>query len=267
MKFGLIHYNAPGDTFETFLDYAAKTGFDAVELFSGIAMKDGVDSPEKEAEKVRKQVESRGLSVAALGAGNDFVLLDKAEIQRQVERMARVCKIALILGTHVIRTEGGRRKPEVPQDKECDAMAECLKRCCDFIERDGIRLAVDNHGYVTNDGDLQFRLFCKVGSPNVGATMDTMNYRWMGHSVETCNRFYDLIAPYVFHTHMKDGTGSQKDYVGAALGDGEINLKHAVRALRRCNFPGVYCAEWEGRGDKGEGYAKCLAWLKANVKP
>lgn len=265
MKLGLIHYNTPGDTLEGYLDYAAKTGFDAVELFSGDVWGKETDSPEREAERVRKMVESRGLGVSALGAGNDFVLLDTDLIRQQVERMGRICKLALILGTRVIRTEGGRRKPEVALEKECDAMAECLKRCTDFIERDGVYLAVDNHGHVTNDGDLQLRLFRKVGSPNVGANLDTMNYRWMGHSIEACNRFYDLIAPYVFHTHMKDGRGSQREYVGEALGQGEINLQHALKALRRCNYKGVFCAEWEGRGDKAAGYAQCLAWLKANL--
>lgn len=266
MKFGLIHYNAPGDTFEAFLDYAAKTGFDSVELFSGIALKEGVDSPEKEAERVRKKVEERGLKVCALGAGNDFVLLDEQQIRSQVERMERVCKLAKIMGTNIIRTEGGRAKPEVPPEKYCEAMAGCLKRCCDFIEREDINLGVDNHGTVTNDGELQVRLFKTVNSKHVGATMDTMNYRWMGHSVETCNRFYELVAPYVFHTHIKDGRGSQRSYVGEAHGEGEINLKHALNALKKAGYKGVYCAEWEGRGDKAEGYAKCLAWMKANVK-
>ena len=265
MKYGLIHYNTPGDTLEEFLDYTAETGFDAVELFSSLAMREDVDDPLKEAETVRKKVEERGLVVCALGAGNDFVLLDEDQIKIQVERMEQVCKVAQALGTNIIRTEGGRQKEEVPADKECEAMAECLKRCVDFIERDDIYLGVDNHGTVTNDAELQVRLFEMVDSNHVGATLDTMNYRWMGHSVETCNRFYDLVAPYVFHTHVKDGSGSRQDYVGAALGEGEIDLNHALQALKKAEYSGVICAEWEGRGDKGEGYAKCLQWMKTNI--
>ena len=265
MKLGLIHYNTPGETLEEFLDYAADTGFDAVELFSSVALNDEVESPEKEAERVRELVASRGLTVCALGAGNDFVVLDEEQVLAQVERMERVCQIALLMGTNVIRTEGGQRKDAVPEEKECEAMAGCLKRCREFIERDGVLLGVDNHGVVTNDGDLQLRLFQMVDSPNVGSTLDTMNYRWMGHSVETCNRFYDLIAPYVFHTHMKDGTGSRETYVGHILGEGEIDLAHAASALKKANYEGAYCAEWEGRGDKGEGYAGCLKWMKGNL--
>jgi sugar phosphate isomerase/epimerase len=64
---------------------------------------------------------------------------------------------------------------------------------------------------------------------------------------------------------MKDGTGIREKYVGHALGEGEINLHHALKALKKAGYRRAYCAEWEGRGDKAEGYAKCLKWLKKNV--
>ncbi len=266
MKFGLIHYNTPGDTLDAFLDYAADSGFEAVELMSGDVWPQDERDPEKRAGQVRQQVESRGLVVAAIGAGNDFVVVDEAEIGAQVDRMERICRLALLLGTNVVRSEGGARKPQVPQDKEVDAMAECFKRCAPFLEREKVSLGVDNHGVVTNDAELQLRLLEKVGSPFVGATLDTMNYRWMGHSVQTCNRFYDLIAPQVKHVHFKDGTGSRETYVGAALGEGEIDLDRALRALTRHGYDGALCAEWEGRGDKGDGYRACLEWMKKNVQ-
>ena len=265
MQFGIIHYNAPGDTLEAFLDYAAETGFEAVELqCADVWPKDCAD-PEQQAERVRGLLQQRGLNISALAAGNDFVQLDPEAIRAQVERMARICRLARIVGANIIRTEGGAHKDTVPADREVEAMAGCLQRCAEFIERDGMYLAVDNHGYVTNDAELQLRLFEMVGCPNVGANMDTMNYRWMGHSVETCNRFYDLIAPRTFHVHLKDGTGSQSEYVGNVLGEGELELGRALAALQKAGYDGTLCAEWEGRGDNGAGYAGCLAWMKANV--
>ena len=74
-----------------------------------------------------------------------------------------------------------------------------------FKKHNGKYLAVDNHGHVTNDGDLQVELFQQVGSDRVGANMDTMNYRWAGHSLEKIAHFYQIVAPYTFHSHMKDG--------------------------------------------------------------
>lgn len=265
MKIGVIHYNFPGYSFTDFLKYASQTGYGYVELQIGDIWNKDVDDPERKAEEVRKEVESFGLKVSALAAGNDFVVLDEDSIRTQVERMGRICSLARVLGTDVIRTEGGSTKDSVPKERWIEAMTGCLTRCLDYAEKNDVRFAVDNHGYVTNDGDLQVELFQRVGSKRVGANMDTMNYRWAGHSLEKIAHFYEIVAPYTFHTHMKDGTGSLREYRGAALGEGEIDLAYAVKCLKNAGYDGVWCSEYEGREGSGIGYRKCFEWLKVNV--
>jgi sugar phosphate isomerase/epimerase len=94
-----------------------------------------------------------------------------------------------------------------------------------------------------------------------------MNYRWFGHDVATCNRFYEMMAPHTLHTHLKDGFGSRENYKGAALGDGEIDLQHALTCLRKAGYNGVFCAEYEGPETQGGfGYRKCCEWMRVNLK-
>jgi sugar phosphate isomerase/epimerase len=267
-KIGVIHYNFPGYSFTDFLKYAKETGYGYLELSIADVWGKDMSNPEKKAEDVRKEVESYGLKVSALSAGNDFVVLDEDEVKSQVARMSRICSLAKIVGTDIIRTEGGSPKDSVPKERWVEAMAGCLTRCVEDAEKNGVKLAVDNHGYVTNDGDLQVELFQRVGSDRVGANMDTMNYRWAGHSLDEIAHYYEIVAPYTFHTHMKDGTGSLREYKGAALGEGEIDLKYAIKCLRDAGYDGVWCAEYEGPegADTGFlGYKKCFEWLKANV--
>jgi len=268
MKIGVIHYNFPGFSFTDFLNYASETGFGYLELSVADVWGEGVENPEKKAEEVKKQVESLGLKVSALSAGNDFIVLEDDAVKAQVKRMGRICGLANILGTNVIRTEGGSPKNSVPKEKWVDAMAGCLIRCIDDAEKNDVYLAVDNHGHVTNDGDLQVELFKKVGSDRVGANMDTMNYRWAGNSLEKIAHFYEIVAPYTFHTHMKDGTGSLGEYRGAALGEGEIDLQHAIKCLKDAGYDGAWCAEYEGSEGADTdflGYKKCCDWMKANL--
>ncbi len=265
MKYGVIHYNAPGDTLEEFLRYAKDTGFGYVELQIGDVWQPEDEAPEKRAEEAKALLDQVGLEASALSAGNDFVVLEESEVKAQVERMKKVCELAQIVGTNVIRTEGGRPKDSVPEEKWGDAMAGCLERCREFIEPMGMYLAVDNHGVVTNNGDLQLEVLRRVGSRNVGANLDTMNYRWFGNDLDTIDRYYREIAPYTFHTHLKDGTGSRENYVGAALGDGEIHLKYALECLQKAGYEGVYTAEYEGKEDSAIGYRKCLEWMRANI--
>jgi len=262
-KIGVIHYNFPGLSFADFLKVAAEAGYGHVELQLPDVWGNDVSDPEQNAERVRAQVESHGLKVSALAAHNDFVQLDEAAIQPQIERMKRVCQLARVLGTNVIRTEGGQPKDGVPQEKWLDAMYGCFARCIPFLEETNVGLAIDNHGLVTNDGDLLHALLKKINHRLVGTNLDTMNYRWFGHDLATCNRFYSMMAPFALHTHLKDGFGSRENYRGAALGEGEIDLAHALKCLRDAGYQGVYCAEYEGLELEGSvGYRKCAAWLK-----
>ena len=269
MPFGVIHYRAPGDTLEAFLDYAADTGFDVVELQAVDAWPEGNESPERRAEEVRRMLDARGVAASALATSNDFVVLDEAVIDHQLHRMARLSKLAVIIGAKILRTEGGRRKPEVPKERESEAIAECLKRCLEFAEKDDTYLAVDNHGQVTNEPEILLSALRSVGSPRAGSNLDTANIRWADHDLDTCRDFYDAVAPLVLHTHIKDCIGTCVDgsYVGTIHGQGEVDLPHALRALKQVGYDGAYTAEWEGPGDDDSGvaYAECLAWMRQNI--
>jgi inosose dehydratase len=267
-RIGVIHYNFPGFTFDGFLDYAADAGFSYVELQCPDVWPKGEENPEARAAEVRKEVERRGLKVSALAAHNDFVQPDAEAVQAQVARMKRVAGLARILGDDaVLRSEGGQPKDSVPQEKWCDAMVECFSRCVPFVDEMKVGIAIDNHGLITNDGDLLFAVIQKVGHPLVGSNLDTMNFRWYGNDIPTCNRFYEMLAPHALHTHMKDGFDSRQNYRGAALGEGEIDLQHALDCLQRAGYQGVYTAEYEGpETQDGVGYRKCGQWLHAHIR-
>jgi len=265
MSIGVIHYNFPGMALEEFLDYAKNTGFDCVELQIRDVWGEDVPNPEHEADRVAEEVRKRGLQVSALAAGNDFVLLDEEGVKKQVDRMHRVCQLAQRLGTQVLRTEGGSPKEKVPEERWVEAMAACLKGCLPFVQEMDIFLAVDNHGLVTNDGDRQLALFKEVDSSHVGANLDTMNYRWFGHDLETVHRFIREVAPYAFHTHMKDGTGSRSEYVGEVLGEGELDMPRALKDIRSAGYDGTFTVEYEGKEPSTVGYTRCFEYLKKHL--
>ncbi|MDQ2731993.1 MAG: sugar phosphate isomerase/epimerase [Armatimonadota bacterium] len=266
-KIGVIHYNFPNFTFEEFLKFAADAGCEFVELQATDVWPKDHDHPEQYAEGVKQQLHTFGLRASALAAQNDFVQPDEEAVQFQVERMRRICALANILDPEaVVRSEGGAPKSSVPEDRWLDAMATCFEQCVPFVDELKVPIAIDNHGVITNDGDLLYALLQRVNHPLIGTNLDTMNYRWYGHDVVTCNRFYEMLAPHTLHTHFKDGFGSRAEYRGAALGEGEIDLQFALHHLRKANYTGVFCAEYEGpEASGGVGYRKCVQWLAENV--
>jgi len=267
VKLGMIHYNAPGDTLEEFLDYAAEAGFRYLELAHSDAWPEGDDKPEKRAEQVRKALDARALATSAYQAGNDFIVLKADGLAGEVERMRRSGGLAKILGTNLLRIDAGWPKESDSYPAWLKAVVEGMKACSDFAEAMDIRFALDNHGITTNKAEFQLEVLSQVNSPRLGLNLDTMNYRWFGHDLGTIDRYYGMVAPHVFHVHLKDGRGSRAEYAGTALGDGEIHLDYAVECLRRVGYQGVWCAEYEGpRAESADGYRKCLAWMREHIK-
>ena len=266
-KIGAIHYNWPGCDLEGFARRASEIGYRHCEL----QIRDIWDGESKDGEQTaaatRELLAKYGMQASAVAAGNDFLQADGRDLDAQIERYRYVCQIIPITGTDIVRSDGGwNRNGDVPEDQWDGMMLEAFKRCADFLEEYNVRIALDNHGISTNDGDWQLSLIERVGSDRLGVNLDTMNYRWFGHELDQIDRFYEILAPHVFHTHIKDGTGSRQDYKGAALGEGEIHLGHAVKCLKAAGYDGAWTAEYEGPETEGQvGYEKCYQWLVENV--
>ena len=260
---GAIHYNWPGYDLEGFAQRASEIGFQCCELQIGDIWDGESKNGEKTAEQTRRLLEKYGIRISAVAAGNDFLQADPEDLKAQIERYRYVCQIIPHTGTDIVRSDGGwNRNDQVPEDQWDGMMLEAFKRCADFLEDLNVRIALDNHGVSTNDGDWQLSLIQRVGSDRLGVNLDTMNYRWFGHELDKIDHFYKILAPHVFHTHMKDGTGSRQEYRGAALGDGEIHLDYAIEALQQAGYDGVWVAEYEGpETEGGVGYEKCYKWL------
>lgn len=259
---GIIHYNFRSKSLDDFLEFAKETGFHSVELSLDDVTGGSPENFERNAERVLQRVYNYGLSISAVGMiGNDFLVDEPEEIKTEVERMKDIARIARSINCGVIRTEAGSPKESIPKNKWAEIIAECISRCLGAAEKNDVKYALDNHGLVSNDAELQLEIFRRLDSPRVGANLDTMNYRWFGYAVDELSGIYQKIAPWTFHTHIKDGTGVQKNYQGEALGDGEVPISQAITSLRDAGYNGVYCIEYEGN-EPVSGYGGSYSYLK-----
>tara|TARA_B100000686_G_scaffold355066_1_gene469575 strand:+ start:2624 stop:3424 length:801 start_codon:yes stop_codon:yes gene_type:complete len=264
-KIGVVHYNWPGYSLEEFAQRANEIGYSYTELqFSDVWEQDFKDG-ERAATNIREKLAGNGICISAIQAGNNFLQADKTAQEIEIERYRSVCELTHYLGTDIVRSDGGWTR-DIPEDLWDGMMLEAFKRCADFAEKAGVRIALDNHGFSTNDGEWQVSLIERVGSDRLGVNLDTMNYRWAGHDIDRCSHFYELVAPHVFHMHIKDGTGTHDNYQGTTLGEGEINLGHAVDCVKKAGYDGVWSVEYEGTDtENAMGFEQCFKWMKANV--
>jgi sugar phosphate isomerase/epimerase len=264
-RFGLINWNAPGERFAEFVDWAVQTGYAYAEVDVGFFAGSRQDPDVKAGVAAAAAASRQGLRIWAVSCYNDFLVRSPEAMAAQVARMETVAALAAEAGIPILRMDGGWEKDGVPKERWLDLVVEGFSRCVPIAERHGLTMALDNHGTVTNDVEFQLAVLTRVGSKRLGANLDTMNYRWYGYSVEECRAIYDRVAPHTVHTHLKDGRGSRGAYVGEAPGEGEIDLTYAVRALQNAGYSGIWCVEQESK-EKAGGYAKGLAWLQANVQ-
>ena len=261
MKLGVIGKYSP-----EFLQMAKEIGYGYVEIPVTNFVKEEVADPRAKAEEVRKELEELGLRLCSFGGYDNFLQPTKEEFDREVEKMRLTLDLAEILGASVIRVYGGRFKEEVPKERWKDLMVEGFKRTLEYAEPKGIKLALDNHGRTTNDADFEVEVIRAVGSKNMGANVDTSNFRWFGHSLQTVERFLKMLMPYALHTHLKDGDGRRgkmRDYTATALGEGEIDVAGFIRDLAASGYQGVYTSEYEGKEPRAIGHKKNYDYLVA----
>jgi sugar phosphate isomerase/epimerase len=263
VKYGIVHYNVPGATVLEFLDFLVEAGFDCCEIQATDVWPAGEEDPEGRAAAVAQAMAERGLAASAFTAQNNFCITSPEMKQQQVERMRRICRLGEILGTQTLRCEGGAPGEDPrPALEWVDPISSCYEACLEFSEFPHTRFAIDNHGLITNEWPAQLMIFERVPSPRLGANFDTMNYRWFGHELERLPEIYAALAPHVLHTHLKDGRHSRPNYQGTVLGEGEIDVKLAVRLLLEAGYPGPWVAEYEGPRDEGQGAKACLVWMR-----
>ncbi|CAI6052093.1 sugar phosphate isomerase/epimerase family protein [Cohnella sp. JJ-181] len=105
-----------------------------------------------------------------------------------------------------------------------------------FYEKNGIVLAVENHGLHTTDQLV--RLFRHFDSPSLGCCLDTVN---SFGALESPDSVIRALAPYTANLHVKDFDIRRVDHqmgfsvLGTAAGQGRLNwalLREALQASR-----------------------------------
>ncbi len=261
-----LSFSFKGYTFDNFLDSAKEIGFKAYELSTAPGAHQGtLQWDDKGVEGIKKKSSSLGLEIYALGGYTNFVRVTAEELKEEVKKVVRYLDIAEKLGAKVIRVFGGEPNPHIPESQWVDLIVKGLKECASEAEKKGIYLGLENHGYITNNAELELKILEKVDSPFVRLTVDTSNYYWYGHDLPTIERFYKLVAPYCVHTHLKDGSvkqGIRDKYISLALGEGELPLKLFLDELLSSGYDGPLCIEYEGEEDAKIGARKGYEFLK-----
>ncbi len=179
-------------------------------------------------------------------------------LEQELECARRLVQAAQQLGVSAIRIDIVPRKLK-GEDFLPFAVSAC-KQLCRTAEGTPVRFGVENHSRVANDPAFLDKLFQGVGSEKLGLTLDTANFYWWGHPLESLYGIYERFAPRVIHTHCKNiHYPAEKQNTRRPMGweyakyncpiyEGDIDFKRLVGILRQANYRGDLCVEDESLG-------------------
>ena len=181
---------------EAFIEKAAELGFDGVLLMAKRPHLSSLDATEKRLEKVRKLLESKGLSLIGVGAYNDFLLEAPSEVpsdELQLLYIDACCRMASRLGGTLVRVFTGYERSTEPVIRQWNRLVELLQEAGERASEHGISLAVQNHHDLAVDSSAMAALLDDVGHPAVKAGFDAWSPFLRGEDLYESAK---LMAPY-----------------------------------------------------------------------
>lgn len=219
-----------------------------------------------------ERADEHGIAICALCMANDFSADD---LDAQVAWGVAAVSAARALGAPAVRVDMVPHKKDVELDWFLERCVEAAKKVLDQTSDSGVALAVENHGKITNRPDVLKRIFDGVGSDRMGITLDSGNFYWYGHPIESVYETFAEFAPRARHTHVKnikypeDQRAVQREigweygkYV-SPLDEGDIDHQRFCQILKDAGYDGSIVLEDESLGKADE--ADRLAILQRDV--
>ena len=272
MKPAICHYSlnrrwkAENWTLDRLMEEVKRLGLENIDVHAGM-----IGAPDSAAAKIKSALAKSGLILSGLSMSNSFSSDKPEEFRAQVDTVKRWIQVAAQVRAPVSRIFGGslslkqRNDPAIHQQKYrqiMDGLGEVTREA----EKHGLILALENHGGLPCTGEEQVEVIRSIKSPSLKATVDVGNYMNGGQEGHVGSR---LAAPYAAYVHFKDfiKVDDAKSPWGwnvtpCGLGEGAVNHRACLEALRDAGYKGFVALEYEGVEDEQTGVPKSVAYMK-----
>ncbi len=223
------------------------------------------------AERIRAALSKTGLTLSSLSLGNDFNRENPKEFKAQVDGVKEWIRVAAELRAPVSRIFGGSLGQKERDDPA--AKAKGRQRILDGLgavvkeaEKNGLLLAIENHGGLPCTAEEQVDVIRAVNSPSLKATVDVGNYLDGDQEAHIGTR---VAAPQAGYVHFKDvkkvpdaAARFGRKLEACALGEGGVDLRACLDALKKAGYDGVVALEYDGVEAETTGVPKSVAYMK-----
>jgi len=276
MKIGVIVESFRKDFIEAIKE--AKTiGANGLQVYAGTSFP--FNATDTELKELKKRVNDEGLEFSAICG--DFGCAMYYERDRAlIDREKRILEMAKILGTNVVTTHIG----VVPEQENCtqyEAMHNVCREMAEFAK------SIDGHFAVETGPEKAVvlkKFLDNLGSDGVAVNLDPANLV-MCAGDDPVQAVYTL-KDYIVHTHAKDGIqlkpydtrriyaakyyglppADERTYQEVALGEGKVDWKNYLSALKDIGYNGFLTVERECGADPAKDILTAVTFLKLFIE-
>ena len=251
MKLAFSTLGCPEWTLEQVIAAGQRFGYAGIEFRGLLAHLDLVEVPEFAPAQIaatRRRLEDAGLGVSCLASSVSVVAATTSDIDRHtaVEHARRYIELAKELRAPCIRLFCGNVPATLDHGTAMDYAADTLRKIGDFAAEHGVIAAVETHDDFTRS-ELLMELIRLTRHPAVQVLWDIHHpYRLSGETIEHTMHYLD---GHIADTHVKDSVlnADGEGYTYVPLGQGDVPLLEALRALKKAGYDGYLTLEWEKR--------------------
>jgi len=223
-----------------------------------------VEQPEL-IDAIRGKAKEAGVDISNYAIGANFLQKDEDAYEAEIARVKSEVEVARALGVSLMRHDAASRpiaETGIEQfERDLPQIADACRSIADYASQYGIVTSVENHGYFVQASDRVQRLVKTVDRPNYKTTIDVGNFM--------CADENSVVAvtkniPYASMVHLKDfylrpadrnpGDGwfptAGGNYLrGAIVGQGDIDMRGVISAVKHSGYDGYISIEFEGLED------------------
>ena len=245
-----------------FVREAKKIGAEGVELLD-FFYKDA----DAERDAIQEALDETNLPVPIFSVANNFAKLTQEERDAQLKRIQFGVDEARRWGSKTVRVFAGDVAEGITFDQARNWIIEGLAEASKYAHERKVKLALENHGTLAGRAEQVRGLIDAVrsrsGNDALGANPDLGNFVLVN---QLSHEAVSDLAPLANMVHFKDfnlGEGpfvalDGTKYIGAAVGEGVVNLEQCLLELRVGKFDGWLSVEYEGAEDSFTAVPRCL---------
>ncbi len=245
MKLSFSTLACPDYSFTDIYAMAKDLGFDGIEVRGlGTDIFDNKHNmpfaPQNIAETA-KTLASIGIDIPCMSSDCCLRYPQLAEENKAI--VAEYIKAAKVLGTKYVRVLGDEA-PEATDDGNDEEVLKQLTALVPMAEEAGITLIIETNGVYSDSARLK-NILDSIHSDNIAALWDIHHtYRF---AKETPEQTVQNLGMYIAHVHIKDSIIENGKISYKLMGEGDMPIEEAIRALRSINFEGYFSLEWVKR--------------------